>query len=84
MTRFGETGQAGRDAKALAREFRPAAQPIRSWVSAADKREGRRLDGADAKTSAERAELLLLRHKNKKLRLERDTLSRRPAIQLPR
>jgi transposase len=70
---------AGRDPDDLAKEFEPTAQSIRNWVAIADRREGRRPEGADTLNAAEREELLKLRRENKQLRLERDILSRATA-----
>ena len=78
-----ELARAGRDPADLAREFEPSAQAIRNWVAEADRREGRREAKpapADAALSAaEREELVRLRRENKRLRQERDILSRAAA-----
>ncbi len=44
--------RAGRDSKALAREFEPSAQAIRNWAADADRRDGRRLPKAVAADAA--------------------------------
>jgi transposase len=64
-----ELVRAGRSPDALAREFEPSAQAIRSWVQQAERDQGRRQDGL---TSAERQELARLRRENRQLRQERD------------
>ncbi len=78
-----ELVRAGRDPADLAREFEPSAQAIRNWVAEADRQEGRReakpSPAGAALTSAEREELTRLRRENKRLRLERDILSRAAA-----
>ena len=70
---------AGRDPEDLAREFEPTSQSIRNWVALADRQEGRREEKSDALGAAERDELGRLRRENKRLRLERDILSRAAA-----
>ena len=70
-----ELVRAGRDPDDLAREFEPTAQSIRNWVVQADRSEGRRSDGADTTSNAEREELIKLRREVRQLRVERDILS---------
>ncbi len=60
-----ELVRAGRRPDELAREFEPSAQAIRNRVPQADRDEGRRQGGL---TSAEREELVRLRHENRPLR----------------
>lgn len=68
-----ELVRAGRTPAELSREFEPSSQTIRNWVRQADRDEGRRADGV---TSAERDELRRLRRENKRLRTEREILSK--------
>ena len=68
--------RAGRSPEELAKEFEPTSKSIRDWVAQADRDEGRRADGL---TSAEREELARLRRENKRLKLEREILSKAAA-----
>ena len=71
-----ELVRAGRSPEDLAGEFEPTAQTIRNWVAQADRDEGRRNDGL---TTAEREELRRLRRENRRLREEREILSKATA-----
>ena len=71
-----ELVRAGRRPDELSREFEPSAEAIRQWVKQADRDDGRRADGL---TSAERDELHRLRRENRRLRQERDILSKAAA-----
>lgn len=71
-----ELVRAGRTPNDLAREFEPSAQTIRNWVQQADRDRGRRTDGL---TSVERDELAQLRRENRRLKLEREILSKAAA-----
>lgn len=71
-----ELVRAGRTVAELAREFEPSAQTISNWVKQADRDGGRRTDGL---TSGERDELAQLRRENRRLKLERDILSKAAA-----
>ena len=71
-----ELVRAGRTPEELAREFEPSAQAIRNWVRQSDVDEGRREDGL---TSAEREELSRLRREIRRLREEREILSKAAA-----
>ena len=71
-----ELVRAGRTPDELSREFEPSAEAIRQWVKQADRDDGRRADGL---TSAERDELDRLRRENRRLRQERDILSKAAA-----
>ena len=71
-----ELVRAGRSPEDLAREFEPTAQAVRNWVAQADRDEGRRNDGL---TTAEREELRRLRRENRRLREEREILSKATA-----
>jgi transposase len=71
-----ELVRAGRSAEELSREFEPSAESIRNWVRQSDLDEGRREDGL---TSAEREELSRLRRENRRLREEREILSKAAA-----
>jgi transposase-like protein len=51
---------AGPDPDDLAREFEPAAQALRHWVTVADRRDGRREDKVEVVTPTERDELIRL------------------------
>ena len=68
-----ELVRAGRSPEDLAREFEPTAQTIRNWVAQADRDAGRRSDGL---TTEEREELRRLRRENRRLREEREILSK--------
>ena len=74
--RLVELVRAGRTPEDLAREFEPSAQAIRNWVRQSDLDEGRREDGL---TSAEGEELSRLRRENRRLREEREILSKAAA-----
>lgn len=71
-----ELVRAGRPPDELSREFEPSAEAIRQWVKQADRDDGRRADGL---TSGERDELHRLRRENRRLRQERDILSKAAA-----
>jgi len=71
-----ELVRAGRNPEELAREFEPSAQSIRNWVVQADRDEGRRKDGL---MTEERQELSRLRRENRRLREEREILSKAAA-----
>ena len=71
-----ELVRAGRTPEALAHEFEPSAQTIRTWAHQADVDEGRRKDGL---TSDEREELRRLRRENRQLRQEREILAKAAA-----
>ena len=71
-----ERVRAGRSPEDLAREFEPTAQTVRNGVAQADRDEGRRNDGL---TTAEREELRRLRRENRRLREEREILSKATA-----
>lgn len=71
-----ELVRAGRVPAQLAREFNLSAWTIGSWVKQAARDEGK---GDGGLTSAEREELAQLRRENKKLKLERDILSKAAA-----
>ena len=71
-----ELVRTGRTPDELSREFEPSAEAIRQWVKQADRDDGRRADGL---TSAERDELHRLRRENRRLRQERDILSKAAA-----
>ena len=67
--------RAGRTPEELGREFEPSGESIRNWVRQADRDEGR----AEGLTTAERKELSRLRRENRKLRQEREILSKAAA-----
>jgi transposase len=71
-----ELVRSGRTPEELSREFEPSAESIRNWVRQGDLDEGRRDDGL---TSAEREELNRLRRENRRLREEREILSKAAA-----
>jgi len=71
-----ELVRAGRTPEELGRQFEPSGQSIRNWVVQADRDQGRRKDGL---TSAEREELTKLRRENRRLREEREILSKAAA-----
>lgn len=60
----------------MAREFEPTQQTIRNWLVQADRDEGKR---ADILSSTEREELRTLRKENRRLRQEREILSKAAA-----
>ena len=68
--------RSGRTPEELSREFEPSADSIRLWVRQSDLDEGRRADGL---TSVEREELNRLRRENRRLREEREILSKAAA-----
>lgn len=68
--------RSGRTPEELSREFEPSADSIRLWVRQSDLDEGRRNDGL---TSVEREELSRLRRENRRLREEREILSKAAA-----
>ncbi len=68
--------RAGRTPEELSREFEPSSQTIRNWVRQAERDGGTRSEGL---TSAERAELTELRRENRRLRVEREILSKAAA-----
>jgi transposase len=73
-----ELVRSGRTPESLSREFEPSAEAIRYWVRQADREEGGR--GQDGGvTSAEREELTRLRRENRRLREEREILSKAAA-----
>ena len=74
--RMVELVRAGRTPEELSREFEPSAQAIRNWVHQAEIDAGRRRDGL---TSQEREELRRLRRENRRLKLEREILSKAAA-----
>lgn len=71
-----ELVRAGRTPEELSREFEPSGQTIRNWVVQADRDRGARADGL---TSAEREELGRLRREVRRLKVERDILSKAAA-----
>ena len=71
-----ELVRAGRTPEELSREFEPSAQAIRNWVRQAELDEGQRTDGL---TSEERDELTRLRRENRRLKEEREILSKAAA-----
>ena len=71
-----ELARAGRTPHELSQEFEPCVETIRDWIAQADRDDGRRTDGL---TRAERDELTRLRRENKRLRQERDILSKAAA-----
>ena len=68
--------RAGRGYDELAKEFGCTSWSIRQWQKRADRDEGR---GAGGLTTAEREELARLRRENRKLREEREILSKAAA-----
>jgi len=66
----------GRSPAELAKEFEPSAQTICTWIAQADRDEGRREDGL---SSVEQDELRRLRRENRRLREEREILSKAAA-----
>jgi len=68
--------RSGRTPEELSREFEPSADSIRLWVRQSDLDEGRRDDGL---TSPEREELNRLKRENRRLREEREILSKAAA-----
>ena len=68
--------RAGRSVEELAREFEPCAHTIHDWIRKADRPGGVSRPGL---SDDEREELKRLRRENKKLREERDILSKAAA-----
>jgi transposase len=68
--------RSGRTPEELSREFEPSADSIRLWVRQSDLDEGR---GDDGLRSTEREELNRLRRENRRLREEREILSKAAA-----
>ena len=68
--------RSGRTPSELAREFEPTAQSICTWVRQSTETEGSSPDGL---TGDERDELHRLRQENKRLRIEREILSKAAA-----
>ena len=68
--------KSGRTPEALSRDFEPSAEAIRHWVRQSAGGESR---GDDGLTSAEREELARLRRENRRLREEREILSKAAA-----
>jgi transposase len=66
----------GRTPASLSKEFGPSAMTIGTWVKRAERDEGK---GDGGLTSAEREELTRLRRENRKLREEREILSKAAA-----
>ena len=71
-----ELVRAGRSPEELALEFEPTAQSIRNWVAQSARDAGR---GDGGLTTAEREELNRLRRENRRLKLEREILSKAAA-----
>ena len=71
-----ELHRAGRSASSLAKEFGPTAWTIALWVKRAARDAGK---GDGGLTSAEREELTRLRRENRKLKEEREILSKAAA-----
>jgi transposase len=71
-----ELVRVGRSPEALATEFEPTAQTIRTWVKQAERDAGQRSDGL---TTVEREEITRLRRENRQLKLEREILSKAAA-----
>lgn len=74
--RLVELVKSGRTPSELAREYEPAADPIRNWVVRSERHAGERGDGL---STDELPELRRLRRENKQLRTERDILKRAAA-----
>ena len=74
--RMVELVRAGRTPEELAQKFEPSAGAIRTWVSQADRDEGRRKDGF---TTEDKEEVRRLRRENKILREEREILRKAAA-----
>ena len=74
--RMVELVRSGRSPESLAEEYEPSAQSIRNWVSQAERDAGKRQDGL---TSEEKDELRRLRRENRRLREEREILSKAAA-----
>jgi transposase len=74
--RMVELVRSGRTPEELSRDFEPSADSIRNWVRQSDLDEARREDGLK---SSEREELNRLRRENRRLREEREILSKAAA-----
>jgi transposase len=71
-----EMVRGGRTPEDLAKDYEPAPQTIRNWVTQADRDEGRRTDGL---TTDEREELSRLRRENRTLQEEKEILKKAAA-----
>jgi transposase len=71
-----ELVRSGRSPTELAGEYEPSLATIRNWMKQADLDDGRRADGL---TTGEREELGRLRRENRRLREEREILSKAAA-----
>ena len=71
-----ELARSGRSPESLAKEFEPTAQAIRNWVAQAERDAGRRDAGLPTE---ERDEINGLRREVRRLKLERDILSKAAA-----
>ena len=71
-----ELARSGRSPESLAKEFEPPAQAIRNWVAQAERDAGRRDAGM---STEERDEINRLRREVRRLKLERDILSKAAA-----
>ena len=71
-----ELVRSGRSPESLAKEFEPTAQAIRNWVAQSGRDDGSRDDGL---TTDARLEINRLRRENRRLKLERDILSKAAA-----
>lgn len=74
--RIVELVKAGRSIAELAREFEPSEQTIRNWVKQSELDVGARSDGL---TSSEKEEVAQLRREIRRLKQERDILSKAAA-----
>ena len=68
--------RSGRTPEELGQEFEPSSQTIRNWVQQAELSSGQRSDGL---TTAEQDELRRLRRENRRLKQEREILSKAAA-----
>ena len=68
--------RSGRTPESLSREYEPSAEAIRHWVRQSEPEE---VHGEDGLTRAEREELHRLRRENRRLREEREILSKAAA-----
>lgn len=71
-----ELARAGKSPEALAKEFEPSAQTIRTWLKQAARDAGERTDGL---TTPEREEMARLRRELRQVKLEREILSKATA-----
>ncbi len=74
-----ELALSGRSPAELSKEFGVSDQTVRNWIDRTQADNGKRRPGRDTLNSAERAELLELRRRVRRLQTERDILAKATA-----